>query len=59
MSHAPASLSGPFDPQQGGLLLANMLSAMLDGEPGIQRFPGVLSHAFLECRHQTYIRAGA
>ena len=33
MSHAPASPSAPFDPKQGGLLLANMLSAWLDGEP--------------------------
>src|SRR5712664_4034819 len=32
MSHAPASRSAPFDPKQGGLLLANMLSAWLDGE---------------------------
>src|SRR6266478_4288027 len=33
MSHAPASPSAPFDRKQGGLLLANMLSAWLDGEP--------------------------
>src|ERR1700720_4750833 len=33
MSHAPASPSAPFDSKQGGLLLANMLSAWLDGEP--------------------------
>ena len=33
MSHASASPFAPFDPQQGGLLLANMLSAWLDGEP--------------------------
>src|ERR1039458_5614784 len=33
MRHAPDSRSAPFDPKQGGLLLANMLSAWLDGEP--------------------------
>src|SRR5580704_11587866 len=33
MSHAPASSSALFDRKQGGLLLANMLSAWLDGEP--------------------------
>src|SRR6266478_5190507 len=33
MSHASASPSAPFDHKQGGLLLANMLSAWLDGEP--------------------------
>jgi len=33
MSLAPASPSACFDPQEGGLLLANMLSAWLDGEP--------------------------
>src|ERR1035438_1671173 len=33
MRHAPDSRSSPFDPKQGGLLLANMLSAWLDGEP--------------------------
>src|SRR5713226_2071888 len=33
MSHASASPSAPFDRKQGGLLLANMLSAWLDGEP--------------------------
>jgi len=33
MSLVPASPSAFFDPQQGGLLLANMLSAWLDGEP--------------------------
>src|SRR5580700_11484373 len=32
MSHAPASPSALFDSKQGGLLLANMLSAWLDGE---------------------------
>src|ERR1700737_2784377 len=33
MSHPPASPRAPFDSKQGGLLLANMLSAWLDGEP--------------------------
>src|SRR5208282_1117170 len=33
MSHAAASPSAPFDRKQGGLLLANMLSAWLDGKP--------------------------
>ena len=33
MRHAAASSSAPFDRKQGGLLLANMLSAWLDGEP--------------------------
>ena len=33
MSHASVSPSAPFDRKQGGLLLANMLSAWLDGEP--------------------------
>src|SRR6266446_6302536 len=33
MSHASASPSAPFDHKRGGLLLANMLSAWLDGEP--------------------------
>src|SRR6516162_5420086 len=33
MSHASASPSTPFDRKQGGLLLANMLSAWLDSEP--------------------------
>src|SRR6202011_4441960 len=32
MSHASASLSASFDHKQGGLLLANMLSAWLDRE---------------------------
>src|SRR6266700_7164120 len=33
MSHTPASRSAFFYTKQGGLLLANMLSAWLDGEP--------------------------
>src|ERR1700730_10627755 len=33
MRHAPDVRSSPFDPKQGGLLLANMLSAWLDGAP--------------------------
>src|SRR6266581_7641669 len=36
MKHAPDSRSASFDPKQGGLLLANMLSAWLDGEPSAE-----------------------